>query len=145
MSTIEQREQDEREYHDQLRAWARGMYTIEAATELLIRTGWAYPGYLWMKREDNGQLWIDFSAIPDAIGAFSGGEQRLLRIVASIGADSPVILGDELSGIDRDHMELVLAAIAHAAGYATAGRTIEMNADGHPQIVPTQPLYTWPA
>lgn len=136
---------DVQEYHAQLRDWAHGMLPVEAATELLIRTGWASPGYLWMKREDNGRVWIDFAAIPDAIGGYSGGEQRVLRIAASLGADSPVILGDEVTGIDRNITQLVLAAIAHAAGVATAGRTIEMNADGHPQIVPTEPLYTWPA
>jgi len=141
---MEQRDAETREYHDQLRSWARGMYTIEAATELLIRTGWAFPDHLWMKREEDGRVWIDFTAIPDAISAYSGGEQRVLRIAASIGAEEPVILGDEVSGIDRDQMKLVLAAITHAAGYAVAGRTIEMNADGHPEIVPTEPLYAWP-
>ena len=145
MSTVEEHEADMREYHDQLRSWARGTDTIEAATELLIRTGWALPGYLWMKRDDNGGVWIDFTAIPHAIGGYSGGEQRVLRIAASLGAEEPVILSSEITGIDRDQMRLVLAAITHAAGYAVTGRTIETNADGHPQIVPTEPLNTWPA
>jgi|GEM_PF-5391216 len=49
--------------------------------------------------------------------ALSGGEQRLLRIAASIGSDDATInLGDCLTGLDRPTLHLVLAAVAHAAG-----------------------------
>lgn len=132
-------------HEDELRAWADGLLPLEAATELLIRTGWASPGYTWVKRTDRGRPWIDFQSIPELIGALSGGEQRVLRIAASLGADSPIILGDEITGLDRNTTALVLAAIAHAAGVHEAGRGIEENAAGIPRLVDVAPLYTWPA
>lgn len=132
-------------HDDELREWARGLLPLEAATELLIRTGWASPGYAWIRREDDGRVWVDFESIPEQIGALSGGEQRVLRIAASLGADSPIILGDELTGLDRTTTAFVLAAIAHTAGVHVVGRSIEENAAGIPQLVDVAPLYTWPA
>lgn len=102
-----------------LREWARGMYTSEAATELLLRAlngHYAVPGLPWVKDRDNDGYWIDFDAIPDNIGAYSGGEQRVLRIAASLGGGVPVDLGENVSGLDRAHIDLVLAAISHASG-----------------------------
>lgn len=134
--------------HAELRAWAKGVLSLEAATELLIRTGWATTGYAWIKREDDGTVWVDFPTLPERIGALSAGEQRVLRIAASIGADrhSPVrvSLENELTGPDRNTTALVLAAIAHAAGAHEPGRGIEENEAGIPQLVDVAPLYTWP-
>lgn len=57
---------------DDLRAWAKGMYTIEAATELLIRGfggKFSAPGNPWVhtssETQGPGQVsaWIDFAAI----------------------------------------------------------------------------------
>lgn len=105
--------------HDQLRAWAKGMYTVEAATELLIRAfggRFAEPGNPWIQPTNHG-YWIDFAGIGDRIGALSGGEQRLLRIAGSIGSTEAMVnLSDDLSGLDRATLRLVLAAVAHAAG-----------------------------
>jgi hypothetical protein len=105
--------------HDQLRAWARGLYTTEAATELIIRAfngRFATTGQPWIRPTDHGH-WTDFDAIPEHLGALSGGEQRLLRIAASIGSSDPLInLGDDITGLDRSTLHLVLAAIAHTGG-----------------------------
>ena len=107
------------EAHEQLRAWARGVYPSEAATELLIRAfngRFAEPGWPWIHTTAKDH-WIDFATIPEQIAGLSGGEQRLLRIAASIGStDATVNLGDCLTGLDRPRLQLVLAAIAHAAG-----------------------------
>ena len=107
------------EAHEQLRAWARGVYPSEAATELLIRAfngRFAEPGWPWIHSTAQDH-WIDFSTIPEQIAGLSGGEQRFLRIAASIGStDATVNLGDCLTGLDRPRLQLVLAAIAHAAG-----------------------------
>ena len=105
--------------HEHLQAWARGSYPLEAATELLIRAfdgRFVQPGWPWMHPTAGGQ-WIDFAAIPEQAGGLSGGEQRLLRIASSIGSpDVTVNLGDCLTGVDRPTLQLVLAAVAHAAG-----------------------------
>lgn len=131
---------------DELREWAQGMTTLEAATELLIRGGYAQEGRPWILYDElRRRHWIDFDSLPDSIGGMSGGEGRFLRIAASIGADNPVIVGDEIVGLDRRHVQLVLAAIAHAAGMSEPGRTIEEAADGRPHFVDVGALYTWPA
>jgi hypothetical protein len=113
---------DEREHHGQLRGWARGVPALEAATELLIRGGWAQPSRPWVHRFDGrAGHWVAFDAIPDHIGGLSGGQRRYLRIAASLGAGVPVDLDDALSTLDRRSVDLVLAAVAHAAGCAGSG------------------------
>lgn len=110
---------------DDLRAWARGMYTTEAATELLLKAfggKFAAPGNPWIhtSTEPEGpsqvSAWIDFAAIPDEVGPLSGGERRFLMLAASLAEDVPVVLGDVVPGLDRENLDLVLAAIAHAGG-----------------------------
>jgi hypothetical protein len=133
------------EHEEALREWARGMLPLAAATELLIRAGYAGESRPWVRYDEVARRpWIDFSAIPELIGPMSGGERRYLRLAASLGGDIPVILGDELSGLDRKHVELVLAAVAHAAGEHEPGRTIR-EVGGTPTFVDVQPLYAWPA
>lgn len=132
---------------ESLRAWAKGSYPQEAATELLIRAfggRFASPGQPWMGVRDDGEPWIDFEAIPSHIGALSGGEQRFLLLVASLAGDGLVTLGDVLPGLDRDLVKLVLSAVAHAAGthegvevvHAPDGRATFNRVDGS--------LYPWP-
>lgn len=103
-----------------LRRWARGMLTIEAATELLIRaTGgrFARPGNPWVRADRGGVTWIDWRAINEEnLGALSGGERRMLLAAGSLGSGGPVDLGDVATGVDHRNVRLLLAAIAHAAG-----------------------------
>ena len=110
---------------DDLRAWARGMYTTEAATELLLRAfggKFAAPGNPWIhtSTEPEGpsqvRAWIDFASISDEVGPLSGGERRFLMLAASLAEDVPVVLGDVVPGLDRENLNLVLAALAHAGG-----------------------------
>lgn len=123
---------------DDLRAWARGMYTTEAATELLLRAfggKFAAPGNPWIHRSTEPEgpsqvsAWIDFAAIPDEVGPLSGGERRFLMLAASLAEDVPVVLGDLVSGLDRENLDLVLAAIAHAGG-SHQHSDIRFNDDG---------------
>jgi hypothetical protein len=46
----------------------------------------------------------------------SGGQQRTVRIAASLGGSTPIILGDLVVGLDRNWTQLVTVAIVHAAG-----------------------------
>lgn len=123
---------------DDLRAWARGMYTTEAATELLLKAfggKFAAPGNPWVhtstEPEGPGQVraWIDFAAIPEEVGPLSGGERRFLMLAASLAEDVPVVLGDLVSGLDRENLDLLLAAIAHAGG-SHQHSDIRFNEDG---------------
>ncbi len=134
------------EITDQLRQWARGMYTTEAATELLIRARngtFASIDRPWIKPTDHAH-WIDFPAITEHLDGLSGGEQRLLRIAASIGSDeaTPVKLGDVLSGLDRPTLRLVLAAVAHAGG-SHQHSSLVIDRDGTATITKEPSLFIW--
>jgi hypothetical protein len=111
-----------------LRAHARGLYRDEAAAELLIAQS-------WLRRPDfasqfitvlhpsisDGQPMavIDWAAAVAALGTSmpsSGGEQRMLKITASLGGGIPVDLRDTLTGIDERNVQLLLRAVRHASG-----------------------------
>ena len=109
-----------------LREWARGVYTEEAAVELLIRSGWTrrtsflddvVVGY----QEPGTHPWVDWETLgqiltgdrDSGILAASGGELRVLRIAHSLAAGE---LGALVPGLDRDVTAMVLAAVAHANG-----------------------------
>ena len=111
---------------DALRGWARGVYTEEAAVELLIRCGWTRRaafatdvlagdsdrgGCAWVDWETLGQI-LDGGRVSEILAA-SGGELRVLRLAHSLAAGE---LGATIPGLDRDAMVLVLAALAHANG-----------------------------
>lgn len=134
-------------HEDGLREWAKGLHPLVAATELLIRASggrFARPGNPWIIMDEDFS-WIDFTLIPDNIGALSSGERRLLMLTASLAdVGVEVNLGDMLPGLDREVLELVLAASAHAAGsHEHSG--ILTNADGSQSFERLATLYPWPA
>ena len=111
----------------QLRAWARGIYPDEAGVGLLI--GHA----VFLHRADFTSRFITTPASSDgtplavidwpaAIAALDGslpcsGENRMLRLAASLAAGIPVNLRDALTGIDGRGIQLVLQAVLHASGH----------------------------
>lgn len=137
------------EFHDQLRARAQGSYTLEAGTEMLIRAfggRFAEPGNPWIDVDPmGGKLWIDFEEIPHHVGALSGGERRFLMLAVSVAADVPVGIGEIMDGLDRDLVELALAAFAHAAG-SREHSGVSISDDGLSLIRGERPgtLYPWP-
>jgi hypothetical protein len=111
-----------------IRAGAAGLYALEAACELVISTG-------WLRRDDFARFirtgtspagggtelaWIDWPAVIARRDAgllqCSSGENRVLRLAASIAAGIPVNLNDALSGLDHSNISLVVCAIRHANG-----------------------------
>ena len=125
---------------DRARAWARGVYATEAGVELLIRSGRLFDGAPWVTI-DGG---LDLDALVYASGAWSGGEQRTVRIAASLVGGEPVDLSENLPGLDHDTMILVLAAVAHAAG---AGQFAEPVFDEKGTVRGFEPLpnpFPWP-
>jgi len=117
-----------------LRACARGIYPLEAGVDLLISHG------SWLGREDFQDQFvhtgisitdrvtemaeIDWQAAISALDArhlpCSGGEERMLRLAASIAGGIPVSLRDTLTGIDHRNIELVITAVLHAWGQRPA-------------------------
>jgi hypothetical protein len=110
-----------------LRAHARGLCCFGAAAELLIAQS-------WLHRDDFTSRFIavhagigsgqpvavtDWPAVIAALGSSlscSGGEQRMLKITASLADGIPVDLRDTLTGLDDDNVGLLLKAIRHASG-----------------------------
>jgi hypothetical protein len=118
-----------------LRAHAQGLYCLEAATELLIAQSWLHrtdftnefisvkPGLL----DGRPMAVVDW---PSAITTLntgdlpsSGGEQRMLRITASLADGIPVNLRDSLTGLDDHNIKLLLKAVLHASGQPLSPQT----------------------
>jgi len=116
---------------DGLRAHAQGLYCLEAAAELLITQS-------WLHRDDftsqfitvhpgtgSGQpvAVIDWPAVIAALGSSlpcSGGEQRMLKITASLADGIPVDLREALTGLDQRNLDLLVTAVRHASGQRPA-------------------------
>lgn len=136
---------DTERHHAQLRAWAEGIYGLEAATELLIRGfdgRFADPGRPWVHPTESGH-WVDFDSIPALMGALSGGEQRFLQIAAALAdGQTTVDLGNAVAGLDRTHLHLVLAGVAHAAG-THQHQELTFWPDGTVTFTRPGPIYRW--
>lgn len=121
-----------------LRAWANGMHTTEAAA-----------GNPWIQPNDHGGHWIDLEAIPSHIGALSSGERAYLQITASIGLGGSdgdhvaVNLSNAVPSLGREQLELVLAAIAHAGGSHQHSDFV-VNEHGTASVIKLSSLYPWP-
>ena len=106
---------------DGLRRWARGAYAEEAAVELLVRSfggRFASTGWRWVQACDRpGWFWLDAEALLHDTEALSGGERRVLAVVGALASGAALSdLPSVLAGLDRPHLELALAGLAHAAG-----------------------------
>jgi hypothetical protein len=129
-----------------LRRWAAGSYAYEAAVELLIRAfngRFARPGWPWIPDTSGELSWLDADQItPGTTGALSGGERRLLAVVAALAGGQPADLSD-VAGLDRDLLDLVLAAIAHAGG-SHQHSDIRPSRDGRHEYARLPSLHPWP-
>ena len=115
-----------------VRAGAAGLYSLEAACELVIGSG-------WLHRDDfssfvstvtsitnavTGLAHIDWQAVISSRDAgllpCGSGENRILRPAASIAVGIPVDLNDALSGLDQSSIALVVRAVRHANGQRPA-------------------------
>ena len=130
-----------------LRAWAAGLYTSEAAVELLIAHGH------WLVRGDFRQALVDAvddgwgrggDVVPmasidwDAVGDFleqpdvgaSSSEVTILKLAASMaGARGPTSLMEITGSLDETNARLVLDALAHRFGWHERGTTFTVT--GH--------------
>lgn len=125
---------------ESLRRWARGVYPIEAAVELLIRAHggrFAREGWPWIEPREDRFVLVAEQITEDSIGVLSGGERRILRVVASLAGGCPTNLYEDVAGLDRGSLDLVLAAIAHAGG------SHEDRATGSPTELAGS-LHPWP-
>jgi hypothetical protein len=113
-----------------LQACAAGIRTAEAGTGLLIASG------MFLHRGDfagrfirhgtsitDGTITmaaIDWAAAITALDAgelpCSGGEQRVLRLAASLADGIPVSLSDTITGLDQDNIRHLITAVHRASG-----------------------------
>ena len=117
---------------DAVRAGAAGLYSLEAACELVISTG-------WLRRDDFTRFISTGTSITDGVTELayidwqaaitsrdtgllpcSSGENRILRLAASIADGIPVDLNDALTGLDQTRIALVVRAVRHANGQRPA-------------------------
>lgn len=124
--------------HAAIRAWAKGMYPAEAGAELLIRSGWAdrldRSGFVDWARDDT-TAWPKVGEFLEDAGHLSGGERRQVRLIASFlgqrqalygdtedgTARNRTVLDDDLPGVGRGFIRLVMSAVGHAAGLHESG------------------------
>lgn len=103
-----------------LRAWAQGLLPVQAATELLLRAfdaRFTRAGFPWVRGTAGDGLWLDWELMTGRnLDSYSGGEQRLLRVAASLGGGLRIDLAEAATGLDPAGIDLMLAAVAHAAG-----------------------------
>jgi hypothetical protein len=113
-----------------LRAGAHGLYTDEAACELLIsHASWLHRHdftarflHTGISITDGTELaHIDWPAAITALEAAelpcSSSEGQMLRLAASLGAGIPVNLRDALVRLDHANLRLAQQAVLHAGGH----------------------------
>jgi hypothetical protein len=114
-----------------LRAWAKGLFTYEAAVELLIGHRWwlvrdDFLGYVEPCRGFHGESmaaidwWAAWTALEDGHLPCSSGERQILRVAASIAEGAPIDLRDAVSCLDEVDSVLVARAVLAAGGYREA-------------------------
>ena len=115
-----------------LRAGATGLYSLEAACDLVISTG-------WLHRDDFSSFISTVTSITDGVTELAhidwqaviasrddgllpcgSAENRILRMAASIAAGIPVDLNEALCGLDQSSISLVVRAVRHANGQRPA-------------------------
>lgn len=113
------------ELEDALRASARGLFSMEAAVELLVRHD------RWLQRDDfrehisvgpslddPSELWacVEWTTAIVAQLACSSSERCMLELAAGLaGIQPPTALGSLLGSLDDYNLRIALAAITHAA------------------------------
>jgi ABC-type transport system involved in cytochrome bd biosynthesis fused ATPase/permease subunit len=73
----------------------------------------------------------------------SGGERRILAMVAALIGETPVDVVDVVTGLDRANLHLVLAALAHAAG-SHEHADVVVGTDGVVHLTRPGPVVAWP-
>jgi hypothetical protein len=101
----------------ELRNWARGCHSTEAAVELLIRARggrFLEPGQPWLRTDDRGITWLDAHVIKRYSHAVSSGARHILALVEALAVGKPLEdAGGLMASLDPYHLDLVLASMRH--------------------------------
>ena len=132
---------------ESLRAWARGSHPCAAGVELLLRAfggRFARADQPWIVTETGGRVWLDGDGLSEHLPVLSGGERRVLGVVLALVDPTPDRLVDLAAGIDRDHLDFVLAAIAHAGGSHEHALLVSDLENGTAHLERPGSLHPWP-
>ena len=134
---------DRQDVATRLRDWGRGSLSMTAGVDLLVRAfdgRFAQLGAPWIHIEPDGSAWVGVTALRDAHG-LSGGERRVLTLVAALLDPAPLDVVDVVTGLDRANLHLVLAALAHAG---ESHEHFDVDPDGLGHLTRPGPLIAWP-
>jgi hypothetical protein len=103
----------------ELRNWARGCHSTEAAVELLIRArGGRFmdPSQPWLPTDDRGIVWLDAQVNRQYPHAVSLRERHILALVEALALGGQLEdVGGLMASLDPYHLALVLAVLRHVA------------------------------
>jgi hypothetical protein len=77
----------------ELRNWARGCRSTEAAVELLTRARrgrFVEPGQPWLRTDDRGITWLDAQVMGRSPHGVSSGEHHILALVEALAIGKPL-------------------------------------------------------
>ena len=122
-----------------LRACAAGLYPLEAGVGLLIANGTFLHRDDFTSRfilhgtstaEDARMAAVNWDAAAAALAAgelpCSRGEQRILKLAASLAGGIPIDLNDAVTGLDQHNIQRLVTAIRHASGQRQASETANL-------------------
>ncbi|WP_298458218.1 hypothetical protein [uncultured Cellulomonas sp.] len=116
-----------------------------AAVELLSRAfggRFAADGYPWIVHDGTDRVWLGGAALRQA-SALSAGERRVLSLVAALVDALPVDIVGVVTGLDRERLDLVLAALAYTGG-SHMDTAIDLGSDRTVQLSRSGQLHPWP-
>src|SRR5512133_3335425 len=102
----------------ELRTWARGCHSTEAADGMLILAcggRLAEASQQWLRTDDRGITWLDPEVVGRYSDAVSSGDRRILALVEALALGRPLEdVGGLMASLDPYHLGLVLAVLRHA-------------------------------
>ena len=110
----------------ELRNWARGCHSTEAAVELLIRARggrFVDAGQPWLRTDDRGITWLDPEVNARSSHVVSSGERHILALVEALALGKPLEdVAGLMASLDPYHLDLVLAVLRHASSGSRSTR-----------------------
>jgi hypothetical protein len=118
----------------ELRTWARGCHSTEAAVELLIRARggrFVDPGQPWLRTDHRGITWLDPEVIGRYSHAVSSAERHILALVEALALGKALDdVGGLMASLDTYHLGLVLAVLRHAGSGSGSTRNSSEDSAG---------------
>jgi ABC-type dipeptide/oligopeptide/nickel transport system ATPase subunit len=119
---------------------------VGAGVELPLRASdgsFAHLSRPWAITEVDDHVWVDADVLRDGTDALSGGERRVLAVVATLIDECPVDVVDVGTGLDWANLHLVIALLAHAAR-SLEHADVTIGPGGASHVTRPGPVVAWP-